>query len=233
MRFRIWGIGIITLFVIAFMPLALWALFNQTVSKSTWIWILPFFTLWSSVWIYLFRRGWFPIRFGFYGMSFSLVLVELVNALYHRQVGRVGGVILGFTILVLLYQWLENQVASAPLNAMIPWHEGDPKVLPKVRARIQLKDQWFDAQVRRIDQKGLFVIFKEAGIQETFKFKPWQKVQFQLDFDDYHSEGDSRIVSMFLTNSIGLGLQIRPKDLYHFSQYTRLVERLKGEGYAS
>ena len=233
MRFRVWGLKRLSLMMISCVPLMMLFLFHSSFQRNTWFWILPFYFLWTSIWIYFLRRGFFSIRFGFYSMNFAWITFELCDALFHRNLERSGGALLAFIGLVLVSRWLEVRVVSAPMNAMIHWYEGDPKALPQVMAKIEWRGESFFAQVRRVDEKGLFVILNDARIESFSDLLPFETVSFELHFGKLSSDGEAKVVSGFFAEKIGLGLQFLPKDLYHFSQYTGLVESLRGEGYAS
>jgi hypothetical protein len=111
------------------------------------------------------------------------------------------------------------------LNPRSKWFEGDPLTDPKVTTQVNLGAEWCEARIRTIDEKGFFIFIRKA-----IPFKPLQAVSFELEFKGAKISGEARLTSSFVGENLGFGLQFSPKDLYHFSQYTALVQRLRGEG---
>jgi hypothetical protein len=58
-------------------------------------------------------------------------------------------------------------------------------------------------------------------------------VSVKIRYRDLEFEGEAGLKSVFRDRWLGMGLQIQPKDLYHFTQYGKIVQNLKGEGYAT
>jgi hypothetical protein len=111
------------------------------------------------------------------------------------------------------------------LNPRLQWFEGEPKFLPQIKARIEVAGAWFDGNIRTIDRNGFFVFLDDPNTK-----LPRQGISFELKFKDSEVTGTAKLSAQFSGKHSGFGLQFLPKDLYHFSQYTALVERLKGEG---
>ena len=96
---------------------------------------------------------------------------------------------------------------------------------PKVAIRVKLDQDWCEARIRAIDERGFFVF-----VPKMVSFRPQQLVSFELGFRGASIVGEAKLTSSFVGEKLGFGLQFSPKDLYHFSQYTALVQRLRGEG---
>jgi hypothetical protein len=199
------------------------------------VWAVPVYLVFCGIWIYLIKRGMFRARFSFYGLLMIELMYELFSGVADRNFGRIGLGLLFLGFIVVIYRWLEGRIESAQINPKIEWYEGEPKTLPHLKARVRIEEEWFEAQVRLLDRKGVFLFLKGWNREKRLKAK--MPLSFELSFRNQTVEGDGRITSWFeneydqVCHSPGIGLQFLPKDLYHFSQYTALVESLKGEGY--
>lgn len=247
MRFRVWGINYLQLWSIATVPLLFWVGFRLNDQRDVLfsslfalyrpfvIWALPIYFVFSFAWIYLLKRGVFRSRNAFYALCGIQLVYELVTAVFERGFSRIGLGLVFLLFMAAIYRWLESRVTSAELNPQVEWFEGAPKVYPRVEAKIKIGDQWFEAQVRRIDPKGLFVFLKNWD-QDMKLLRSRTPVEFELQFRAQQVDGEAKVASLFMNSEAqsqkpGIGLQFSPKDLYHLSQYTALVESLKGEGY--
>jgi len=247
MRFRVWGIKLVQLWTVACVPVLFWFLFRwyeqPEISALSLLrffqpvlsWALPIYAVFSFVWIFLAKRGFYQARFSFYALIVIQLGFELFSAVADRSFGRIGIGLLLLAILVLIYRWLESRIDSAQINPRIRWFEGEPKALPHLQAKIRIHEAWYEASVRVLDRKGLFLLLKgwEHGVRELKVKTP---LAFELRFRDKTIEGEGKMAALFWNVPLdqprpGIGLQFLPKDLYHFSQYTALVESLKGEGY--
>jgi hypothetical protein len=244
MRFRVWGISLIQLWMTALLPVVFWILFRwheqSEVSvlsvfrlyRPTLVWAIPVYFLFSLSWIYLVKRGLFTARYALYTVLVASLAFELVSAVGDRSFGRIGLGLIFLLTMVMVYRWLNGKIESAQINPRIEWFEGEPKTLPNLKARIKIQEEWFEATVRSMDQKGVFIFLSQWG-KDLKSFRPRTRVEFEFEFRDKRVEGEGKMTSFFVASQQkpGIGLQFLPKDLYHFSQYTALVESLKGEGY--
>ena len=226
------------------MPVVFWILFRWHEQSDVSVlsvfrlyrpmltWALPVYFLFSLSWIYLIKRGIFSARYALYSVLIAGLGYELVSAVMDRSFGRIGLGLLLLLMMVVVYRWLNGKIESAQINPQIEWFEGDPKTLPNLKARIKIGEEWCDATVRRMDQKGVFVFFNQWAT-DLKPFRPRAPVSFEFRFRGHTVEGEGKMMSFFVASQHkpGIGLQFLPKDLYHFSQYTALVESLKGEGY--
>ncbi len=247
MRYRLLGISRLAFAGIALLPMVMWILFrwyDQTefslytlffVYRDWFLWSLPLYAVWSSIWIFLFRRAWFDARFGYYSIAILEIGYEFYVSMAERNIQRIGIELLLVLLWVGIYLWLERLVASAAYHPQIRWFEGDPKPLPQLTVRLNSQE----AKVIHCDQKGFFALIQgEVGGKAVEKsvMKSWLNsgpISFEIRFKQWTATGEAKLVSVFQGQSLGIGLQFLPKDLYHLSQYTALVENVKGEGYVT
>jgi hypothetical protein len=228
MRLRVFGVPKIILIAFGLFPLALWSAFHFNAiwfRKEEAYWFLSLGIILCSVFTYCFRRGLFAIRYLIYGAIVLEILAELVPSAMERDFVTHGWALLALLVSIAAGNWLEKKVGAAYLNPGTQWFEGAPKILPRVEARIKMDQEWVGAGVRRIDEQGLFLLV-EAGTP----YRRGQTMEFELNFAQEKVRGNGRLRSCFLGEKLGFGLQFLPEDLYHFSQYTSLVKRLRGEG---
>jgi hypothetical protein len=250
MRYQVWGIKRFELLAAALFPLFSWAFFRWydepqlsllslfNFYRPYFLWSLPLYVLFSAAWIILFRRGWFAARFCFYAIALSALAIEIYFSVSSRDFTRVGIGLVFFVSLFGIYRWLENQVGCAHFNPRIRWFEGEPKTIPLIQAKVKLGEDWHEASVRTCDERGFFLLFQKPLAAESLALiRARPVVAFELNFRKVAADGEAKIMSLFSPSTpgtnAGLGLQFLPKDLYHFSQYTALIESLKGEGYAT
>jgi hypothetical protein len=228
MRLRIFGVPKYILIAYGLFPLMLWSAFHLNsiyYHREEAFWAFGFGLLVCSIFTYSFRRGIFSIRYLIYAAITFEILVELLPSVLERDFATLGGTLLALLVSIGVGAWLEGKVGAAFLNPQATWFEGEPKVLPKVKARIRLGDAWIPAGLRRIDERGLFLLL-DAGTN----YKKGQKIEFELTYLGEPVQGEGKLRACFLGEKLGFGLQFYPKDLYHFNQYTTLVKRLRGEG---
>lgn len=228
MRLRVYGIPKLALILFGLLPgVAAFFFHHETfiyrrvdaIGLAVGSGVLAFFFL------FFFLSGVFRIRYLILNLLYGQIIIELFASVADRNFVNLGVGILMFSVSASISLWLERKVASSHLNPKAKWFEGDPFTDSKVATRVKFADQWYEARIRSIDEKGFFV-FVEKG----HSFKSLQTVSFELGFKDAKVTGDARITASFKGEKSGFGLQFSPKDLYHFSQYTALVQRLRGEG---
>ena len=228
MRLRVFGVHRLLLAVYGLFPLLVWSGFHvpsMLYRREDAAWATGLGMLFCLGFIYFFRRGAFWIRYGWGGLGLLELLWEIVPAVSERDFASIGGILGALLIGVAMAIWLERKVDSAALNPGAFWFEGELKSIPRIRARIRAGEIWVQAKIRRIDEKGLFLLH-----EATSGLRAGQSLEFELEHEGQRVGGEGRVVAFFLDALPGLGLQFLPKDLYHFQQYTALVRRLRGEG---
>jgi hypothetical protein len=228
MRLRIFGISRLLLVLFGLFPLFLWCAFHIPsilYRREEAYWALGIGVGVAVGFSLLLARGGFWIRRVWAGLVLLELFSEIFPAVLERDFIRMGGVLLAFLLAVFLGLWVERSVVSASLNPEAFWFEGVLRGIPRVSARVRSGSEWFDARLRRIDEKGLFLL-TDAPLPDR---KP-RRVEFELEYQGQKVAGEGRGVSLFSGESPGFGLQFLPKDLYHFQQYTAWVRRLRGEG---
>ncbi len=220
MRLKIFGISKIGLAFFGLLPALAWFAFGRSWGGEVGILILM-----AALFPYFFCRGFFRIRFGMWLALGLELLYEMLVGMQDRDFLRIGRACLVFLIAIGVGKWIEKKVASASLNPQIKWFEGAPLTLPHGTVKLSVSGETVDGKLRRADNQGFFV-FLEARPE----FKAGEIVPFELEFKGSEVKGEARLSSCFLGENIGFGLQFFPKDLYHFSQYTSLVSRMRGEG---
>ena len=246
MRYQVWGLNRIQLFGAALLPLACWFVFRWQDQpdlslrsflhyyRLVLITVCVVYFLLTFAWVALMKRGIFTSRRFLYLFVILEFSYEIIHAVSSRDLGRIGLWMLLFAGVGALYRWLEAKIRSAHLNPRVYWYEGQPKVIPQVKAKLKIQDEWVEAGLRCIDSQGLFFFFKNApeNRQSLMEALASERVlAFELEFRTHQVEGEGKVSSVFSDLEAGIGLQFSPKDLYHFSQYTALVESLKGEGH--
>lgn len=228
MRLRVFGVPRLLLTVYGLFPLLVWCGFHVPSvvyrREDAW-WATGLGLLFCVSFIFFFRRGGFWIRYVWAGLALMELLWEIVPAVSERDFASIGGILGALLLGVAMAIWLERKVDSASLNPGALWFEGDLKSIPRVRARVRSGDVWLPARIRRIDERGLFLLQ-----ESTSGVRAGQSLEFELEHEGQRVSGEGRVVAFFLGALPGLGLQFFPKDLYHFQQYTALVRRLRGEG---
>jgi hypothetical protein len=228
MRLRVFGIPRLLLIGYGLFPWIIWAGFHLSSilyrREDAW-WASGLGLFFCAGFVYFFRRGGFWIRYTWAGLVLLELLWEIVPAVSERDFASIAGILGALLVGVAMAIWLERKVGSASLNPGAFWFEGELKSIPRIRARIRSGDLWLQARIRKIDERGLFLL-QEA----TFGVRAGQFLEFELEHEGQKVGGEGRVVAFFMDALPGLGLQFLPKDLYHFQQYTALVRRLRGEG---
>jgi hypothetical protein len=228
MRLRVFGVPRLVLALFGLFPLIVWSGFHVPSivyrREDAW-WASGLGILFCASFVFFFRRGGFWIRYAWSGLALGTLLWEIFPAVSERDFVSIGGVLGALIVGVMMAIWIERQVDSASLNPGARWFEGELKAIPRVRARVRAADGWLPARIRRIDERGLFLLQ-----DSTSGVRAGQYLEFELEHEGQRVGGEGRVVAFFLDALPGLGLQFFPKDLYHFQQYTALVRRLRGEG---
>jgi hypothetical protein len=228
MRLRIFGIPKILLMFLGFLPALLWCAFHLDIlscHEKNWSLVVGSGFVISAIFTYFFSRGFFGVRFGILLLAVLIFSDAFISAMMERDFLKLAIALACFAVSAFLFFWLEKRVRGADLNPNLSWFEGDPKFLPSLEAKLKVGEVWESAQVRVIDRNGFF-----AFLETSAALPPKKLVSFELSFKNTVVLGESRLNAHFIGAKSGFGLQFLPKDLYHFSQYTALVERLKGEG---
>ncbi len=228
MRLRVFGIPRLLLTVYGLFPWIIWSGFHVPSilyrREDAW-WATGLGLLFCTGFVFFFRRGGFWIRYAWAGLALMELLWEIIPAVSERDFVLIGGVLGMLVVGVAMAIWLERKVDSASLNPGALWFEGELKAIPRIRARIRAGDAWLLAKIRKIDERGLFLLQ-----ESSLGVRAGQVLEFEIEHEDQKVEGEGRVVAFFKDTLPGLGLQFLPKDLYHFQQYTALVRRLRGEG---
>ena len=247
MRYQVWGLRTSQLLCTALLPFLFWVSFRwrdrQDLSLSSFlhfyrmnlIVVGSIYLVLSLVWVFLMKRGIFSSRRALYLVAISEFIYEIFQAVASRDLVKMGLWLCLFLVLGLVYRWLEGKIQAAHLNPKVEWYEGRPQVISRVSVKLKIQDSWWEAGVRRMDRQGLFVFLKDqpSDRQSLLESLGSERVLgFEMTFRGQAVEGDGRVRSVFSGEQAGIGLQFLPKDLYHFSQYTALVESLRGEGHA-
>ena len=228
MRLKIFGIPKLALAFLALLPASVWCAFHlnaSTYHERPFAVVMSLSLLLALFFPYFFCRGVFKSRFLVLLFLFLEIGFELLCGVMEKDFSRLLAALAAFTVAIFLTFWLEKRVHAADLNPKNKWFEGDPQTYPQIRVKIKTGEEWNDGSVRSIDERGFFVFLADQP-----KYKPKQKVPFELLYRDLKVSGEARLNASFLGERLGFGLQFSPKDLYHFTQYTALVQRLKGEG---
>ena len=232
MRFLSWGIPRSILFLMGTFPLAFALVFHSLAPV-----FLVFGLLVTVLWVFLISRGFYVFTKVYLWCMLAGLSAELVFAFRNRNPIQMIAAMACVLIFLYSFQWLEKQVARACLDPAVKWYEGLPKLFPRVALEVLIQDQWRRASLRRIDDHGLFLFVHDSesesshfrgGLQSRKALYP-----IRIRYRDLVFEGDALLQSVFRDRWLGMGLQIKPKDLYHFSQYGKIVQILKGEGYAT
>lgn len=229
MRLKIFGFSKLAFFIFSLAPAVTWILFHSATLPfyqwMNWVGFATFFFTLSVSFFYFMLRGVFQARYFAYGVLFLEVLSELLSAVFERRFIGLFGAIFWLSCLIAFSFWLEKRIGAAFLNPKIKWLEGAPQSLPRVKVKISDKDQQIEAEVRVIDFDGFFAFFTESGKEIL-----GSEVSFEIEYQETTVKGEGRVRALFFGDTLGLGLQFFPKDLYHFNQYSSLVQRLRGEG---
>jgi hypothetical protein len=232
MRFFAWGLPRWILFLMGVFPLAFAMVFHSLHPL-----FLVFGVLLTVCWVFLISRGFYAVTRIYLWLMLSGLSAELVFALKNKNLIQVTAAAICVPVFLYSYHWLEEQIRRAFLAPDVKWYEGLPKFFPRVSVEIFWKNEWRRASLRRIDDLGLFLFIQDSEM-DSREFRITRSVKnsvypVRISYRDRLFEGDAGVRSVFRDRWLGMGLQIRPKDLYHFSQYGKIVQILKGEGYAT
>jgi hypothetical protein len=233
MRLRIFAIPRLALFFAGLFPSLTWCAFHPLAviyRREEFFWVAGLGVLIGVLFATLVRRGIFLARYFLQALFLLEIAVVLVGAVLDRDFVSLGIALLAFFIFTWIVLWLEKKILQAPLNPGHFWFEGDPRVIPNLKAVLKPEgsretDPGTRAQVRRMDQQGVFLF-----LDQPFSFKPRQKVLLEMELHGRKIEGEARVAAHFKGEKMGLGLQFLPKDLYHFADYSALVQELRGRG---
>ena len=191
----------------------------------------------AVLWVFFLSRGFYRFTRIYFGTVLFGLTFELILALRDKNFAQmITGIVCVITFLAM-FNWLENQMNRAQHNPGIRWFEGLPQFFPRVQIEVFWREKWHRASLRKIDDYGMFLFLQQSGY-ESENLRVNQKVKksvlpIKLQYRGQAFEGDAKLQSVFYERWLGMGLQICPKDLYHFTQYSKIVQNLKGEGYAT
>ena len=231
-RFVSWGISRAVLLFMGVLPL-LFILAFHTVSMPLVVMGLSI----ALLWVFFLTRGYYRFTQLYFGSVLFGLTLELILALRDKNfVQMMTGIICVITFLAMFY-WLEGQMKRAQHNPGVQWFEGLPQFFTKVQVEVFWQEKWYRASLRKIDDYGMF-LFLQQSESESENLRVNQKLKksvlpLKLQYRGQTFEGDAKLQSVFYERWLGMGLQICPKDLYHFTQYSKIVQILKGEGYAT
>jgi hypothetical protein len=210
------------------LPTFIWFSFHSNViqfRQEEFFWVLGLGGVLSLMFTYSLRRGLFSARYFVYLAITFVILAELLKSVSNRDFQNMASSLFFLGGGVLAGLWLEKRIASATVNPECEWFDGNPKVIQSMGATLSVNDRSFQAKIRKIDAEGLFVF-----LDSPISVKPKQRVRVRIELDGVSVEGDALISSQFLGQKQGLGLQFLKKDLYHSSEYTGMVQHLRGKG---
>jgi hypothetical protein len=228
MRLRIFGIPRLALFFAGMFPSLTWCAFHPlsvVYRREDFFWVCGIGILTGILLSTFIRRGFFLSRYFVYLLFITGIAVALIGAVLDRDFVSLGIALLAFSMFMGVVMWLEKKILSSALNPGHVWYEGDPRVIPNLNATLRSGDQVVSARVRRLDPGGFFLL-----LDQSFSFRPHQRVMVELASGSRKVEGEAKISAHFRGEKMGLGLQFLPKDLYHFTDYSALVQELRGRG---
>ena len=236
-RYRLWGINWLPYLLLAAATAGLWSFLkyydsNRAEELLALKWKVGVQGLgWVTLWFFL-SRGWFKIRFLFYGMWSVAVLNEIGQSVYRHDGFRFGlSLILGM-LFYGAFSWIETCLDQASVNPRLNWFEGKLSSIPHVGGSVKVGDRDpLDVKVRSVDEAGAFILFPLEGLVPE-KFHDNTAIRFKLKFKNQEIEVRGKPIATLDWEQCGLGLQFFFEDLYHQNQYTSLVQQIKGEGLA-
>jgi len=231
-RFVSWGISRALLFFMGVLPLLFVLAFHVVTPIVIGIGLLV-----AVLWVFFLSRGFYRFTQFYFWTILAGLTMELVFALRDKNFFQMTSGIVCVAVFLIFFQWLEKQIALAQHNPGIRWYEGLPQFFPRVQVEVYWGEKWYRASLRKIDHHGMF-LFLQQSEQESAKLKLNRATRksllpLKLQYRDQVFEGDAKLQSVFYERWLGMGLQICPKDLYHFTQYSKIVQKLKGEDYAT
>ncbi len=231
-RFISWGISRWILFLMGIFPLLFVSAFHFISPE-----LIIAGLLLAVLWVFFLSRGFYRFTKFYFWCLLSGLTLELILALRDKNFFQMGIGIACVITFLAFFQWLERQMGRAQHNPGIRWFEGLPQFFPRVQIEVFWKEKWHRASLRKIDDYGMFLFLQQSG-SEAEQLKVNQSVRntvltLKIQYREHTFEGDAKLQSVFYERWLGMGLQICPKDLYHFTQYSKIVQNLKGEGYAT
>jgi len=231
-RFQTWGISKSLLFLMGIFPVLFTLAFHPVRPELAAVGVVA-----SIFWVFLLSRGFYILAKLYFWFILSGLTFELVYALKYKNFVQMTTATVCVLIFLFSFQWLERQLARAQYDPDVKWYEGLPKLFPRVHIEVFWNEEWHQASLRKIDDFGLFLFLQKSESQvEEFRLNRQSRaasLPVKIRYRDHQFEGEAGLKSVFLDRWLGMGLQIRPKDLYHFTQYGKIVQNLKGEGYAT
>lgn len=231
-RFISWGISRLILFFMGILPL-LFALTFHAVSPE----MIVLGLLVAVLWVFFLSRGFYRFTKVYFWTVLTGLTLELIFALRDKNFFQMTCGIVCVATFLASFQWLERQMGLAQHNPGIKWFEGLPQFFPRVQVEVFWREKWHRASLRKIDHHGMFLFLQQSEAESAaFRVNRTSKksvLPLKLQYRDHVFEGDAKLQSVFYERWLGMGLQICPKDLYHFTQYSKVVQNLKGEGYAT
>lgn len=231
-RFISWGINRYILFLMGVFPLFFMVAFHSVAPE-----VIVGGLFLAVLWVFFLSRGIYRFTKIYFWTVLAGFTIELVLALRDKDFVQMSVGILCVVIFLALFHWLERQMERAQHNPAIRWYEGLPQFFPKVQIEVFWQDQWHKASLRKIDDFGMFLFLQQSEeLARGLKLSPAMRksvLPLKVQYRDHSFEGDAKLQSVFNERWLGMGLQICPKDLYHFTQYSKIVQNLKGEGYAT
>jgi hypothetical protein len=228
MRLRIFAIPRLALFVAGMFPSLTWCAFHPvsvTFQREDFFWVVGIGICTGFFLSVLIRRGFFLARYFVYLLFTLGIGVTLLGAVMDRDFASLGIGLVAFFLFLGIVIWLEKNIDSAALNPEHEWYEGVLRMIPTLAASIRLGDHLHPAHVRRIDSRGMFLFF-----DQPVSFKAGQRVVVEMDSGTRKVSGEAKVAARFEGKKVGFGLQFLPKDLYHFAEYSALVQELRGRG---
>ncbi len=231
-RFVSWGISRFILLLMGLFPMLFILPFHNSSPE-----LLVSGILLAVAWVFLLSRGFYRFSKVYFWSVLAGLTFELVFALRDKNFIQMITEILCVITFLILFHWLERQLERAQYSPNVKWYEGLPQFFPKVQIEVYWKEQWYRASLRKIDDYGMF-LFLQQSEQDAKSLKVTRSLKktvlpIKILYRDHSFEGEAHLKSVFYERWLGMGLQISPKDLYHFTQYSKIVQNLKGEGYAT
>ena len=219
-RFISWSIHPWVLGLIGLYPLLFAFLFHSMTPEGLLIGILGI-----VFWVFFVTRGLYRWTQIYFWMTLGWFVFELIMAFSQKNIVAMVYGFVGVGGLLVIAHHLSNRFKRSYSHPQIQWFEGLPQFANRVKVSVFHQDTWMPAHLKVIDHYGIF-IFMPTPIAKA------KSVLVRLEYGEHRFEGDFALKSLFYAEWLGLGLQILPKDLYHFNQYGNLVRQLKGENYA-
>jgi hypothetical protein len=228
MRLRIFALPRFALFFAGMLPSLTWCAFHPVsvlYRREDFFWVCGIGVILGILFSILVRRGFFFARVLLSVIFLAGIGVAFLSAVLDRDFGSLGIALGAFFVFVGVMLWLERRIASAALNPGHVWFEGELRLIPGLTALIRDGELSRPARVRSVDPDGFFLFF-----DQPFSFRPNQRLTVEMSSAHRKIEGEARVSAHFSGEKMGLGLQFLPKDLYHFGDYSALVQELRGRG---